>query len=67
MESFSKVHIGFTLLDSCSGHGVVLVAEHFVRDETAKETLFDERQGHRKVGWVLGSGVNDVGVRRLRG
>lgn len=65
MESFDEVHLGFTMIDACGGHGIVFVTEQVVSDEAAKQRVYDERPRDREACRVVGAEVKDVCISCL--
>lgn len=67
MDAFGEVHIGLTSRNKCGGHDIVLGAEQVIRKNAAEQRFNDKRPSHRKASRVVRSGMDNVGVRRLRG
>lgn len=44
----------------------MLVAENVIRDKEAEQRVNDKRPGHWKSSRVVWTGMEDIGVRRLR-
>lgn len=66
MEAVGEVHLLLTLLHAGGCDSIVLITEQGIWDKTAKQGMEDQRPSHWQASWVVGSGINDIGVCILR-